>query len=97
MFPYKNCGEPIANHFSYILGNLGVQFSIINVIWGDHIWDSEYYKVYSMPFSTLEYYDVQVWESRFALRLNAAKNTDYIKKMLPIKVAQNKVSYKKTQ
>ncbi len=28
----------------------------------------------------LKYYTVQKWESRFTFRLNAAKNTHYIKK-----------------
>ncbi len=37
----------------------------------------------------LKYYNVLKWESRFTLGLNAAKNTDYIKKTLQIKVVEN--------
>ncbi len=34
-------------------------------------------------------------ESRFTLQLNAAKNTDNIRKMLQIQIVQNSISYKK--
>ncbi len=35
------------------------------------------------------YYNVLKWESRFTLGLIAAKNMDYMKKMLQIKVVEN--------
>ncbi len=37
----------------------------------------------------LKYYNVLKWESRFTFRLDAAKITDYIKKILQIKVVEH--------
>ncbi len=45
----------------------------------------------------LKYYYVLKQESRFTLELNAAENTNYIKKLLQIKVVENKISYKKVR
>ncbi len=35
------------------------------------------------------YYNVLKWKCRFTLGLNAAKNTEFIKKMLHIKIVEN--------
>ncbi len=40
-------------------------------------------------------YKVLKWENRSTLGLNAAKNSDYMKKKLELKVVENSIPYKK--
>ncbi len=43
----------------------------------------------------LKYYNVLKWENRLTLGLNTAKNTNYMKKKLEIKIVENSIYYKK--
>ncbi len=42
-----------------------------------------------------KYDNVQKWKNRLTLRLNTAKNTDYMEKNVQIEVVEISISYKK--